>query len=49
MPTLPSHHCCAADVSKEENKQLKTRIRELETERGILRRAAKHFVGETNW
>lgn len=37
------------DVLKEENKQLKARIRELETEREILRRAAKYFAGETNW
>ncbi|GAB2329494.1 hypothetical protein STREPTOSP366_46610 [Streptomyces variabilis] len=34
---------------KEENKQLRARIRELETEREILRRAAKYFAGETNW
>ncbi len=32
-----------------ENKQLKARIRELELERDILRRAAKYFAGETNW
>jgi transposase len=37
------------DVLKEENKQLRARIRELETEREILRRAAKYFAGETNW
>lgn len=37
------------DVLKEENKQLKARIRALETEREILRRAAKYFAGETNW
>lgn len=37
------------DVLGEENKQLKVRIRELETERDILRRAAKYFAGETNW
>ncbi|SIS10623.1 transposase [Microbispora rosea] len=34
---------------EEENKQLKARIRELELERDILRRAAKYFAGETNW
>ncbi|WAX82153.1 IS3 family transposase [Streptomyces sp. KMM 9044] len=33
------------DVLKEENKQLRARIRELETEREILRRAAKYFAG----
>ncbi|MBB6344323.1 transposase [Nonomuraea muscovyensis] len=37
------------DVLEEENKQLKARIRELEMERDILRRAAKYFAGETNW
>jgi transposase len=36
-------------VLEEENKQLKARIRELELERDILRRAAKYFAGETNW
>jgi transposase len=34
---------------EQENKQLKARIRELELERDILRRAAKYFAGETNW
>lgn len=37
------------DVLETENKQLKARIRELELERDILRRAAKYFAGETNW
>ena len=37
------------DVLEKENKQLRARIRELETERDILRRAAKYFAGETNW
>jgi transposase len=37
------------DVLEEENKQLRARIRELELERDILRRAAKLFAGETNW
>jgi transposase len=37
------------DDVEEENKQLKARIRELELERDILRRAAKYFAGETNW
>ncbi|MGW9412083.1 IS3 family transposase [Streptomyces diastaticus] len=35
----------SGDVLKEENKQLRARIRELETEREILRRAAKYFAG----
>jgi transposase len=37
------------DVLKEENKQLRARVRELELERDILRRAAEYFAGETNW
>lgn len=37
------------DVLEAENKQLKARIRELELERDILRKAAKYFAGETNW
>jgi transposase len=36
-------------VLEEENKQLRARIRELELERDILRRAAKYFAKETNW
>ena len=36
------------DLLEKENKQLRARIRELETEREILRRAAKYFAGETN-
>ncbi|GAA4193379.1 transposase [Streptosporangium oxazolinicum] len=37
------------DVLEKENKQLKARIRELEQERDILRKAAKLFANETNW
>lgn len=42
-------HLSSDDVLEEENKQLKARIRELELERDILRKAAKYFAGETNW
>jgi transposase len=34
---------------EDENKQLRAQVRKLETEREILRRAAKYFAGETNW
>ena len=37
----------SGDMLEEENKQLKARVRELELERDILRRAAKYFAGET--
>jgi transposase len=36
-------------VLEQENRQLRSRIRELEAERDILRRAAEYFAGETNW
>ncbi|GII89687.1 transposase [Sphaerisporangium siamense] len=42
-------HVPSDDVLEEENKQLRARIRELEQERDILRKAAKLFAGETNW
>jgi transposase len=36
-------------VLEEENRRLRMKVRELEAERDILRRAAKYFAGETNW
>ncbi|GAA1900778.1 transposase [Actinomadura bangladeshensis] len=36
-------------VLEQENRQLRAKVRELEAERDILRRAAKYFAGETNW
>jgi transposase len=47
--SAPGGHILSDDVLEEENKQLKARIRELEQERDILRKAAKLFAGETNW
>ena len=36
-------------VLEDEITQLRAQVRKLETEREILRRAAKYFAGETNW
>ena len=36
-------------VLEEENRELCKKVRELEAERDILRRAAKYLAGETNW
>ena len=48
-PSRPAGKVSSESVLEEENRQLKAQIRKLETEREILRRAAKYFAGERSW
>lgn len=49
VPDRPQSQSARVARLEAENTALKAEARKLETERDILRQAAKYFAGETNW